>query len=337
MKVSAMEKPIQEILGAPPAVAWEQLCESLWEIFSAPLPESGANKEIVRRDRDLTESENLLAGSAWNLWNDFAASVKLGSAGVIEFWNEQNASGVLGKAVLILDGLSLREIPFILQEAQKRQFRIKRTGVWGAEIPATTTPYAKALGFTQRSSLENNQASSKRLPGAWTETCDLPFRDCAEQLPPERSIIFWHHRPDSRMHSLGSVGTGPEVLAKETEKMLTSDDFWLFIERLTTGRTLLITSDHGYAATGHFHDVQDATQAKSLAARYKAQRYAEQPENAKPLPWMPPGDWALTSPHGNFGLVLGRRKWRCPGGYPTLQHGGLSLLEMFVPFVEIEK
>jgi hypothetical protein len=36
-------------------------------------------------------------------------------------------------------------------------------------------------------------------------------------------------------------------------------------------------------------------------------------------------------------LALGRRKWKSQGGYPTLTHGGLSLLEMAVPFIEIEK
>jgi hypothetical protein len=34
-------------------------------------------------------------------------------------------------------------------------------------------------------------------------------------------------------------------------------------------------------------------------------------------------------------LVLGRRQWTIQGGYPTLAHGGLSLLEVAVPYIEL--
>jgi len=33
----------------------------------------------------------------------------------------------------------------------------------------------------------------------------------------------------------------------------------------------------------------------------------------------------------------GRKKWKSQGGYPTLTHGGLSLLEMAVPYLELSK
>jgi hypothetical protein len=35
--------------------------------------------------------------------------------------------------------------------------------------------------------------------------------------------------------------------------------------------------------------------------------------------------------------VNGRRKWKSAGGYPTLIHGGLSVLEVAVPFIELSK
>jgi hypothetical protein len=34
---------------------------------------------------------------------------------------------------------------------------------------------------------------------------------------------------------------------------------------------------------------------------------------------------------GTHRLVLGRRKWKVAGGYPTLAHGGLTLLETLCP------
>ena len=52
-------------------------------------------------------------------------------------------------------------------------------------------------------------------------------------------------------------------------------------------------------------------------------------------PFVPPVALPLESPHGAHLLALGRWKWKSQGGYPTLAHGGLSLLEVLCPFVEI--
>jgi hypothetical protein len=51
-----------------------------------------------------------------------------------------------------------------------------------------------------------------------------------------------------------------------------------------------------------------------------------------------PGDYLmLETPHGKHAFALGRRKWKSQGGYPTLAHGGLSLLEVAVPFIELSR
>ena len=54
-------------------------------------------------------------------------------------------------------------------------------------------------------------------------------------------------------------------------------------------------------------------------------------------PFVPPVALQINSPHGAHLLALGRWKWRSQGGYPTLTHGGLSLLEVLSPFVELTK
>ena len=116
---------------------------------------------------------------------------------------------------------------------------------------------------------------------------------------------------------------------------LTSDDFWALVERLTTGRRLVVTGDHGYAASGLFPDTVDAEQAAHLKARFKSGRSASCDESSSR--WTPPIEVALDNPRGRYAFVLGRRKWRSQGGYPTLTHGGLSLLEVAVPFLELSR
>ena len=53
--------------------------------------------------------------------------------------------------------------------------------------------------------------------------------------------------------------------------------------------------------------------------------------------WVPPIDLSITSIHGPYLYVNGRRKWKSAGGYPTLTHGGITVLETLVPFIEIER
>src|SRR5271166_4581730 len=145
---------LDSVLTAPPKEAWQIIFEKLWEIFSAPLTREHVEREVTERERRVSELELLLSSAAWELWHEFESSVPHTSQSAIDFWNNATA----GKAVLILDGLSLRESPWLLQEAERRGYQIQQAGVRGAEIPSDTTSFAKALGFGQRSSLDNNGA-----------------------------------------------------------------------------------------------------------------------------------------------------------------------------------
>jgi hypothetical protein len=285
---------------------------------------------VVRRDKDLNELDNVLSGSAWELWNTFEASIPKASDSLIEFWEANSA----GRAILILDGLSLREAPLLLTQASERGYKIRQAGCRASELPAETTPFAKRLGFSQRSALDNNGAgSAHKLKQAITACGNLNWLDCVNLIGSQTGFVFWHHWPDARMHELAVPGASLHKLAKEAQQTLTSDDFWALVERLTTGRRLVITSDHGYAACGHFHDVVDKDQAAYLKSLFKSGRSADAGESDGA--WVPPIDLRLTSASGTHQYVLGRRKWKSAGGYPTLQHGGLSLLEVFVPFIEL--
>lgn len=322
---------LDAILLAPAKEAWHGIFGRLWEIFSSPLTLQNVEREVADRERKVSEMELLLSGSAWELWREFEGSVTRTAPSVLDFWNSTQG----GKAVLILDALSLRELPWLLQEAQRRDYRVHQAGVRGSEIPSDTTPFAKALGFGQRSSLENNGASSPHLPGARTDSMNAAWEYCLDWIASASAIVLWHHWPDERIHQLSVPGDGFQTLCRETAQKLTSDSFWKMIERMTTGRRLVITSDHGYAASGMFADVSNPEQSGWLKTNFGASRFSCGP--GTPHHWSPPISLCLQSAHGVNQFALGRRKWKSAGGYPTLAHGGLSLLEVAVPFIEISK
>lgn len=323
---------LQSVTNASPEKTWRTIADHLWAEFSSPIAPAAADAEVVRRDRGLTELDNVLSGSSWELWEHFETVVPKASESIIEFWT--NTHG--GKAVLILDGLSLREVPWVLEQAAKRAYKTYQAAARGVELPAETTPFANSLGFSQRSSLENNSAgSAHKLKGATTATSNLPWNECVALVGSQESFVFWHHWPDDRLHDLSVPGAGLNKLTKETYTALVSDDFWLLVERLATGRRLVITSDHGYAACGTFPDLTDKEQVAYMKASFKSGRTAV--SSGQEGSWVPPIDLKLTTEHGTHNYVLGRRKWRSPAGYPTLHHGGLSLLEVFVPFFELSR
>jgi hypothetical protein len=329
---AARDTRLDAILIAQPKEAWQGIFEKLWEVFCPPVSSQHAEREITGCERKISEIELLLSGSAWELWRDFEMSVPHTAQSLIEFWNNTPS----GRAVLILDALSLRESPWLLQEAQRRGYQIHQSGVRGSEIPSDTISFAKALGFGQRSSLENNSAGSAHyLSGARTESMNAAWDYCLDWIASAPDIALWHHWPDERIHQLAEPGGDFQKLYREASQQLTSDSFWNMIKRMATGRRLVITSDHGYAVCGMFANVSDKEQVGWLKTNFGSSRFSNGPSTAHH--WVPPISLCLRSTHGTNQFVLGRRKWHSAGGYPTLAHGGLSLLEVTVPFIEISK
>lgn len=322
---------LRDLATTSPADAWQKLADLALDVFSRPIDPSKAASEVSRRERELAGVDFFLATAGWDLWTSFETSVAKTADRLADWWQQPHTR----KAALILDGLSLRELPFLLQGASDHGFQSLQVTATAGELPPATTPFAQALGFGQRSSLQNNGATSgHRLPGAQTESVDLPWADCANQIGSQPLWVFWHHWPDSRVHDLSVAGHGLDGLSGEAATQLLSEDFWVFIDRLATGRRVVITSDHGYAATGLFADAPE-DQAKFLRNTFKSGRAV--PGEGDTGPWMPPIALTVASRQGTHRYTVGRRKWKSQGGYPTLAHGGLTLLEVLSPFIELTR
>src|ERR1051325_2600224 len=302
--------------------AWQAILDHAWQICSQPLNKSSAVHEVTQRDNQVGDLDLFLSTAGWDLWRAYDESVEH-TADALAGWWEKTAGA---KGVLILDALSLRESPWILKGATDHGYKVAARAT-GAELPADTTPFAKALGFSQRSSLGNNGAgASHRLIGARTDCVDYHWTDCLNVVTTEPNVVIWHQWPDSHLHDFAEIGRGIGALSAEVAERLSDEAFWTFIDRLATGRRLLVTSDHGYASTGAFMDTTEADQKAYLKETYSSGRWVKANENSQP-PWLPPIDLTLETKHGRNSYVVGRRKWKSPSGYPTLAHGGLSVLE----------
>ena len=317
-----------------PEAAWRVIIDKAVEIASKPLGIGNAPSEVTKRDREIGTLDHFLSSSGWDLWQAFGSTVERTSDRLVRWWDEPYSA----KAVLILDGLSLRELPWLLQGAKERGFTLHEVTANASELPGETNEFARALGFGSRSQLQNNGGGlAHKLQPAHTECVDMAWKDCAgliDAAPGAKNWMFWHEWPDKKLHDGSGAGQGLDTLTRDVADQLSSDDFWAFVERLATGRRLVITSDHGYAATGLFFDAPDE-QAAFLKTTFKSGRGVAGAADAGPF--VPPVATQINSPHGAHLLAVGRWKWRSQGGYPTLAHGGLSLLEVLSPFIEISK
>jgi hypothetical protein len=326
---------VTELTSGAPEDGWRSIVHQALSICSAPLTKDLATKEVTKRDRDLGKLDHFLATSGWELWQSFGSAVDRNSDRLIRRW----AGPFEAKALLILDGLSLGELPWLIQGAEARGFNVHSVTAAGSELPPGTNEFAGALGFTSRSQLQNKGGGKlHRLTPANTECVALPWADCTKLVDGSPNWVFWHQWPDNLIHDAAGAGQGLDQITRNAAEHLSNSDFWEFVERLAKGRRLIITSDHGYAATGLFFDAADE-QAQFLKDTFKSgrSRAGKQLADLDRWPFVPPAALALDTPHGPHLLALGRWKWRSQGGYPTLAHGGLSLLEVLCPVIELTK
>ena len=128
------------ILDAPsPAAAWT-------EIFAALLALSKATSSPVALHDATVVPDRLLAEAAWELWEAFPLQAGT-TADHLKAWA---TAGSAGKAVLILDALSLRELPILLGAAETRGVEPVQVRVTGSASRSTRGIHASSSSWTVR-------------------------------------------------------------------------------------------------------------------------------------------------------------------------------------------
>src|ERR1017187_9108183 len=144
---------IDIILGkADAATKWQR-------IFDALRDAALLSSKLGALDRVTVAPDQLLANAAWNLWDEFLHHAPLAIDELKKFWVAPKASG---RAILILDGLSLRELPIIVNAAKERGITLVRVEARGSQLPTETDRFAEALGVSSRSKLRNNRSEERR-------------------------------------------------------------------------------------------------------------------------------------------------------------------------------
>ena len=268
------------------------------------------------------------------MWSDFSNAPRA-SQYVQNFW--KNTVGP--KSVLILDSLSIREINPILSVLNEAGLSVKKVELAGSEIPSETDIYATAMGVPGRASL----AKDKNPKGLLIETENtyvdnfkkIPFDETIHKIPNETNIYLWHGWPDDSLHDFAKVDDAFKRFIDHVNEIISSEGFIGLIKKLSQGRELLITSDHGYCNASNFTIATgDHHQELKLLGHTRAKKSSE--INGSAGRTIPPATMEMkaSASDENYRLAIGRLR-PSDRGFPALTHGGLSIMECTVPLIHV--
>lgn len=323
---------LNQILVKVPEESWQDIFLFLQSLVEEQ--KSDIKTSYRTLETEISHLDHMLSNSAWDLWQQFAKAPK-GSALVKTFWQ----STVGPKAVLILDSLSIREVPAICSRLQELGLSVKELRFAGSEVPSETDIYASALGLNGRADLAKKPIPKKFfIPenDVYADTFKkLPFDVTATKIRNEKNLFIWHGWPDDALHDWAKVDDAFNRFIDHVKEQIESEGFKQLILHLTQGRELLITSDHGYCDTSSFTMAQNTENAEiKTLGHTRAKRITEQERNLGLT--IPPATvemYATASPD-LYRLALGRRR-PSDKGFPALTHGGLSILECTVPLITV--
>lgn len=315
-----------------PEPDWRQLAfgsgssAQVWSSLFAHLAKWAPHVSTKVLETAALDVDHLLSDAGWELWQAYATDHDCRALRTSERLTNWWAQPGPDPAVLILDALSLREVRPLLASAQRRGLMPHTVSVAGAEVPTDTNAFAKALGAGTRAALKHNgKPGNFRLSGAFTQVFEkIPFQDCIGAVGHHAKVLVWHDLIDAHL----SDAHGQTHLDQLVLPRLDDDGFWNLVDHLRQGRRLVITGDHGYATKAYARSI-DGPVAKQVQDVFGAMRLA--PATSTFPHAVPP--WVVQTHNGHH-VIVGNRAWKVPGSPKEAYHGGLSLLEIAVPWIE---
>lgn len=279
---------------------------------------------LHRGESAVNDFEQLLAAAADRTYGEMLSGPDPGK-GLLD------ALSCPDSAVVVFDGLSLREIPMLLGLAEQSGLKMSQTDVSLAAVPCET------MDFIDR-----------ELPCGRIAPVQLPGR---KELK-ERGIAAIYNDNYTQGITANHEGTAllvwsafPDLTYRDSGAKFDShfenihamfETAWMnTVQRIKGKRRIVVTSDHGYIFFGAGMDFpRQQAEVKDLNAYFGNDRHVSLTEKPDP----PASDDVYRDSSRHVALIKGRVKTRSTGeaAAKLYKHGGLSLMEMLVPWIELE-
>ena len=234
-------------------------------------------------------------------------------------------------AVVVFDGLSIREVPMILNLADKSGFSLLRKATSQAAIPSETMDFIERelpCGHIAPSQLQTRrELKEKGIIAIYNKDITQPLSGDYERSP----LLVWSSFPDVTYKDSGAR------FESHFENIHTLfETAWMNIVQAIKGKQrIIITSDHGYIFFGTGMDFpRSSSEMRGLNSYFGNDRNVSLEEK----PHIPLSDDIFIGESQKVAMVKGRVRTKSTGeaARKLYKHGGLSLMEMITPWIELE-
>jgi hypothetical protein len=287
----------------------------------------GPSEYLKQGESSVNEIEEIIASAAYRLYDEFFGEIPP-ERDVLYFLQNESPC-----AVVIFDGLSLREIPILLRLAEKSNLVPREVSVSFSTLPTETIDFVQTrlkLDNTPPSQLPKKRELRER--GVTAYYYDHPNQQY--QLDRESpKLLLWSAFPDNTY----SDQSARFVEHFEQIHALLEPAWLNTVQQIPPGRKILVTSDHGYVFFGHgLSFLRTNPFLRPLSEYLGGERYKRLTDTVDTPPQHPD---LMIYPSYKVAVIRGRVQTHPPGKSATrlYKHGGLSIMEMLVPWVILER
>ena len=279
-------------------------------------------------EAEVCRLEELISTGAHQVWDELHADSQ--RAPSIRSWLGLDAPLPLpqSRAALVFDGLSLREIPLLLQLAESSGLTVKSVELVATCLPSETIHFVddRVIGTRIGPSQLRGRAE---LAQKNTEAFYFDQPNSRYTLPVGKNLLLWSTYPD-RLFADDSART--EALFATIHRDYLPTVWQCTAQAIPRGLPTVITSDHGYIFLGASLEANRSSDAMDILGQARFKEFP--PEEHMPA-WHT--DLQLL-PHSRCAMLRGRLRTRTSGtsSRKLYQHGGFSLMEVLVPWIELE-
>lgn len=233
------------------------------------------------------------------------------------------------QAVVVFDGMSVREIPMALHLAEESGLGISNVSVSLAALPSETMDFVARefpCGRIAPSQLPNRKELKERnITALYSGSHTQPIQTADEQ----NALLVWSAFPDVTYRDSGARF---ENHFENIHAMF--ETAWMHtVQRVQNKKKIIVTSDHGYIFLGSGMDFPRSS--KELNSYFGNERH----RSLEQKPEVPSSEDVFVDESRQVAVLKGRIKTRSTGeaGRKLYKHGGLSLMEMLTPWIELER
>lgn len=279
-------------------------------------------------ETEVCRLEELISTGAPQVWDELHAESQ--RAPTIKSWLGLDAPLPLNeqRAALVFDGLSLREIPLLFQLAEASGLAVKSAQLIATSLPSETIHFVDDRVIGTRLSPSQLRGRTE-LAQKNTESFYFEHPNSRYTLPTGKNLLLWSTYPD-RLFADDNART--EALFATIHRDYIPTVWQCTAQAIPRGVPTVITSDHGYIFLGASLEANRSSDAMDILGQARFKQFA--PEEHMPA-WHT--DLQLL-PHSRYAMLRGRLRTRPsgPSSRKLYQHGGFSLMEVLVPWIELE-